>query len=71
MICARCHRNIKRAYITSGGMVFGPTCGAIMGLIQAQRRAAKTQPAPVMRFIRITQAHEYSGQVEMFEMVAA
>jgi len=51
MRCARCHRRIKRAYVTAGGMVFGPTCGAIMGLVPAvQQVASKPQRAVKVRF---------------------
>jgi len=70
MRCARCNRNIKRAYVTAGGMVFGPTCGAIMGLIPAVQPAAKTQHRAVKRGAKGAISNRtldvQDGQIDLF-----
>ena len=52
MKCSRCHRQLKFAAVTSGGVALGPTCARIMGLALGKRTAAP-----------VTQA----GQLPLFE----
>lgn len=37
MICSRCHRKLKFAAVSSGGVVLGPTCARKMGLALGNR----------------------------------
>jgi len=70
MRCARCHRQINHASVTAGGMVFGPTCGFLMGLIPAVKPASKTRHRAVKREISkniLKKIFEQDGQVELFE----
>jgi LytS/YehU family sensor histidine kinase len=73
MRCARCHRNIKRAYVTAGGMVFGPTCGAIMGLVPTVQQTAKTQPMAIKcrANTAFSNGSIQDGQIQLFEGMTA
>jgi len=71
--CARCHRQINHASVTAGGMVFGPTCGLIMGLMPAVQPASKTRHRAVkamkgqLSTIICKKIFVQDGQIEMFE----
>jgi len=73
MRCARCHRQINHASMTAGGMVFGPTCARIIGLIPAVQPAAKTRHRAVkpakgqLSTIICKKIFVQDGQIEMFE----
>jgi len=67
MRCARCHRQINHASVTAGGMVFGPTCGFLMGLIPAVQPAAKTRHRTVKREISKNILKKiFEGQAELW-----
>jgi hypothetical protein len=76
MMCYRCNRHIKRAYMVSGGQVFGPTCGAILGLVPDVQQATKTQQRAVKRKSRKQPLHDWravvqDGQKKLFEGLTA
>jgi len=71
MRCARCNRNINRAYVTAGGMVFGPTCARIMNLVQQVQPAQQTRHRAVKRGAKGAISNRtldvQDGQFQLFE----
>ncbi len=45
MKCSRCHRPLKLATVTSGGVALGPVCARKMGLALGKRVAAPVEQA--------------------------
>lgn len=75
MRCSRCHRSMLTATVAIGGMVFGPECSKIMGLIPTHQQAAKTQHRAIKRvvkgaFLKHTLVVQ-DRQVELFEGLTA
>lgn len=57
MKCSRCHRPLKFAAVTSGGLTLGSTCSRILGI--------------AVRAVRQKRAVEQTGQIPLFEAAAA
>lgn len=58
MRCSRCHRELTKAAVTSGGVALGPTCARLMGITTGKRVAA---PVPQEGQLPLFQAEQVTS----------